>query len=322
MTALSHPEPRGSMAASRAWRGAAILSRGFRPFFLAAGVWAIVGMALWPAIFTGAIVAPTEFSAVDWHAHEMIFGYGAAVVAGFLLTAIPNWTGRLPVAGVPLAALVGLWAAGRIAVFASAAIGRTAAAVIDSTFLVVFAALVAREVAAGRNWRNLKTAGLVFALALVDVAFHVEDARSGLAEVSTRAALGLLVMLILLIGGRVTPSFTGNWLAKAGSVRGRFRPASPTEWSWRCRACRSLAGSLRRKASRPAPSRLPPALRTSGGFPGGAVSRRGGTLSCSCCTPASSSRRPGFSPSARTPSGRRRSPIPSACMCGLWARSA
>ena len=131
MTALSHPEPRGSMAASRAWRGAAILSRGFRPFFLAAGIWAVVGMALWPAIFTGAIVAPTEFSAVDWHAHEMIFGYGAAVVAGFLLTAIPNWTGRLPVAGVPLAALVGLWAAGRIAVFASAAIGRPAAAVIE-----------------------------------------------------------------------------------------------------------------------------------------------------------------------------------------------
>ena len=103
-----------------------------------------------------------------------------------------------------------------IAVLASAAIGRPAAAAIDAAFLIVFAALVAREVAAGRNWRNLKTAGLVFALALVDVAFHVEDARSGLAEVSTRAALGLVVMLILLIGGRVTPSFTGNWLAKAG----------------------------------------------------------------------------------------------------------
>ena len=217
MTPLSHREPHGSMAQSRAWRGAAVLSRGFRPFFLAAGVWAIVGMALWPAIFTGAIVAPTEFSAIDWHAHEMIFGYGAAVVAGFLLTAIPNWTGRLPVAGVPLAALVGLWGAGRIAVFASAAIGRPAAAVIDSSFLVVFAALVAREVMAGRNWRNLKTAGLVFALALVNVAFHGEDARSGLAEFSTRGALALIVMLILLIGGRVTPSFTGNWLAKACS---------------------------------------------------------------------------------------------------------
>ena len=216
MTTLFHTSPRGSAAASRAWRGAAILSRGFRPFFLAAGVWALVGMALWPAYFTGVIAIPTAFSAVDWHVHEMIFGYGGAVVAGFLLTAIPNWTGRLPVAGVPLAALAALWAAGRIAVFASAAIGRPAAAAIDTSFLIVFGALVAREVAAGRNWRNLKTAGLVFALALVNVAFHVEDARAGLAEVSSRAALGLLVVLILLIGGRVTPSFTGNWLAKAG----------------------------------------------------------------------------------------------------------
>ena len=217
MTTISHSEPRDSMALSRAWRGAAILSRGFRPFFLAAGVWALVGMALWSAAFTGAIVLPTAFSAVDWHAHEMIFGYGGAVVAGFLLTAIPNWTGRLPVAGVPLAALAVLWAAGRIAILLSAAIGRPAAAAIDASFLIVFAALVAREVAAGRNWRNLKTAALVLALALVNVAFHVEDARSGLAEVSTRAALGLFVMLILLIGGRVTPSFTGNWLAKTGT---------------------------------------------------------------------------------------------------------
>jgi uncharacterized protein involved in response to NO len=124
MTNLFHAPPRASAAASRAWRGAAILSRGFRPFFLAAGVWALVGMALWPAVFTGAIVLPTAFSAVDWHAHEMIFGYGGAVVAGFLLTAIPNWTGCLPVAGVPLAALAALWTAGRVAVFASAAIGR------------------------------------------------------------------------------------------------------------------------------------------------------------------------------------------------------
>ena len=216
MTNLFHAPPRSSAVAARAWRGAAILSRGFRPFFLAAGVWALVGMALWPAFFTGAIVLPTAFSAVDWHAHEMIFGYGGAVVAGFLLTAIPNWTGRLPVAGVPLAALAALWAAGRIAVFASSAIGRPVAAAIDPSFLIIFAVLVAREVAAGRNWRNLKMAGLVPALALVNVAFHGEDARSGLAEVSTRAALGLMLMLILLIGGRVTPSFTGNWLAKAG----------------------------------------------------------------------------------------------------------
>jgi uncharacterized protein involved in response to NO len=203
------------MHAARSWRGLAVLSRGFRPFFLAAGVWALVGMALWLGIFSGAMSIPTAFSAVDWHAHEMIFGYGEAVVAGFLLTAIPNWTGRLPVAGLPLAGLATLWAAGRLAIFASALAGRASAAVVDVSFLIVFAALVAREVVAGRNWRNMKVVALVLGLALINVAFHVEDAWQGLADFSIRAALGLLVMLILLIGGRVTPSFTGNWLAKA-----------------------------------------------------------------------------------------------------------
>ncbi len=217
MSAAGHAPVHRSADAARDWRGAALLNRGFRPFFLGAGVWALVGMALWPVVFSGAITIPTAFSPVDWHAHEMIFGYGGAVVAGFLLTAIPNWTGRLPVAGAPLAALAALWAAGRIAVFASASIGRPAAAAVDAGFLVLFSALVAREVVAGRNWRNLKVALIVLALALVDVAFHVEDAREGLAEFSMRAALGLIVMLILVIGGRVTPSFTGNWIARMGA---------------------------------------------------------------------------------------------------------
>jgi uncharacterized protein involved in response to NO len=155
VTTATQDRARRSATASRAWRGAPILSRGFRPFFLAAGAWALIGMALWPPLFTGAITIPTAFSAGDWHAHEMIFGYVGAVVAGFLLTAIPNWTGRLPVAGSLLAALAGLWGAGRIAVLASAWIGRPAAAVIDAAFLTVFGALIAREVMAGRNWRNL-----------------------------------------------------------------------------------------------------------------------------------------------------------------------
>jgi uncharacterized protein involved in response to NO len=219
MTRLDRNPPRASAARARAWRGPAILARGFRPFFLAAGAWAVIGMGVWPPLFEGRIDVPTAFSAVDWHAHEMIFGYGAAVIAGFLLTAIPNWTGRLPVAGLPLAGLATLWAAGRIAVFSSAAIGRAAGGAIDASFLFVFAALAAREVVAGRNWRNLKTIGLVLALALINLAFHVEDARSGLASFSIRAALAVIVMLILLIGGRVIPSFTGNWLAKAGAGR-------------------------------------------------------------------------------------------------------
>ena len=218
MTDAPPTNPIRSAAGARSWRGAAIFSRGFRPFFLAAGVWALVGVALWPFIFVGAVDIPTAFSPVDWHAHEMIFGYVGAVVAGFLMTAIPNWTGRLPVTGRPLAALVALWAAGRLAIFASAIIGRPAAAATDAAFLVVFTALVAREVIAGRNWRNAKVVALVAALGLANIAFHFEDARVGFAEYTQRAALGLIVMLILLIGGRVTPSFTNNGLARSGAT--------------------------------------------------------------------------------------------------------
>ena len=201
----------------------------------------------------------------------MIFGYGGAVVAGFLLTAIPNWTGRLPVAGTPLAALAALWGVGRIAVFASAPIGRTAAAVVDAGFLVVFAALVGREVVAGKNWRNLKVAGLVLALALVDVTFHVEDAREGVADFSIRAGLALVVMLILLIGGRVTPSFTGNWIARmgAGARRGRRDDAGDDDARdgrpYRPRPRRledhRLRLSLRRPRARRAPRHGVPAPR-------------------------------------------------------------
>ena len=174
---MAADQTRRSAAASRAWRGAPLLCRGFRPFFLAAGAWALIGMALWPPVFTGAITIPTAFSTVDWHIHEMIFGYVAAVVAGFLLTAIPNWTGRLPVPGCRLQRSR-IWKVA-VAVPMSAWIGCAPAAVADAAFLTVFAALVAREVITGRNWRNLKVVAVVLALALVNVAFHLEDARSG-----------------------------------------------------------------------------------------------------------------------------------------------
>ena len=82
---------------------------GFRPFFLAAGIWSAVAMALWLGGLAGAVVLPTAFDPAVWHAHEMLFGFVAAVIAGFLLTAIPNWTGRLPLRGNGLALLVGLW---------------------------------------------------------------------------------------------------------------------------------------------------------------------------------------------------------------------
>src|SRR5215468_1190985 len=147
------------------YAGSALFSYGFRPFFLGAAVWAALAIVLWLPQYFGHLKLPTAFAPLDWHIHEMIYGYVAAAVAGFLLTAIPNWTGRLPVNGYSLAALFGLWVAGRIAIFTSAVIGEDLAAVIDIAFLAVLAAAATREITAGKNWRNLRV--LVMLLVLI-----------------------------------------------------------------------------------------------------------------------------------------------------------
>ena len=208
-------------AARRAYRGPALFSFGYRPFFLFAAVWSALAVPIWVWSFLGA--GPTAH--LEWHVHEMLFGYLAGVVAGFLTTAIPNWTGRMPVIGAPLAALAALWIAGRAAMLLAYYIGPLAA-VIDSAFLLAFAAVVWREVLAGRNWRNLPVCALVSVLALGNVAFHL-DAWFGYSGVGQRLALGAVAVLVALIGGRITPSFTRNWMharahAALPAPEGRF----------------------------------------------------------------------------------------------------
>jgi uncharacterized protein involved in response to NO len=99
----------------RGWNGAAILSFGFRPFFLMAAIWAALAMTVWVVVLTGRDVLPIAFDPIGWHAHELLFGYLGAVIAGLLLTAVPNWTGSLPLVGRPLGVLAGLWGLGRVA---------------------------------------------------------------------------------------------------------------------------------------------------------------------------------------------------------------
>src|SRR5215469_6059934 len=120
-----------------AYQGPAILSYGFRPFFLLGSIYAGAMIPVWLGIFEGELQLPTAFAPRDWHVHEMLFGYVAAIVGGFLLTAVPNWTGRLPLQGTPLAVLVSSWLAGRIAVCMSAWIGWEIAGAIDAAFLVL-----------------------------------------------------------------------------------------------------------------------------------------------------------------------------------------
>jgi uncharacterized protein involved in response to NO len=194
-----------------------LLSAGFRPFFLAAGLWACLSMLVWILVLRGTVTLPTLFGPVTWHLHELLFGFVAAAIAGFLLTAIPNWTGRLPLQGWPLVGLVLLWILGRVAVAISEWTGPLVASAADLSFLIVFALVVAREILAGRNWRNLP---VLIALTLLIVANALIHAGAlgwmGWEESGVRLAISVVVMLISLIGGRIIPSFTTNWLRRRG----------------------------------------------------------------------------------------------------------
>ncbi len=198
-----------------------MLSHGFRPFFLLAGVWAAVAVALWLAWLTTDFGLPTAFDPVTWHTHEMLFGFAVAAIAGFLLTAIPNWTGRLPVRGLPLLGLAALWLAGRIAVAVSELIGAPIAATIDLAFLAVLFLVIVRELIAGKNRKNLPVAVIIVLLAAANGVIHAEAIEwitvSDL--LGQRLAIILIVLLISLIGGRIIPSFTRNWLVKQNATR-------------------------------------------------------------------------------------------------------
>ncbi len=198
----------------RTYAGPALLSYGFRPFFLFGAIFAAGAVLLWLPMSSGELSMATAFAPRDWHVHEMLYGYIAAVMTGFLLTAIPNWTGRLPIQGGPLLVLVAVWLAGRLVVALSATIGWLPAAIVDVCFLVLVAAAAAREIAAGKNWRNLKIVAMIGLLLAGNIAFHIEAHLYGVADHGIRIGIAAMVLLITVIGGRIIPSFTRNWLAR------------------------------------------------------------------------------------------------------------
>ncbi|MCY1126355.1 NnrS family protein [Frigidibacter sp. RF13] len=207
----------GNAQAMRNWTGPAVLSYGFRPFFFLAAVWAVVSLAIWVAVLSGRWPYDLPFAPLDWHVHSLVFGFVPAVAAGFLLTAVPNWTGRLPVVGWPLAGLAALWLSGRLATTLPLPLGATARAVCDLVFPVALATLLGREIVAGRNWRNLAVLGPVLFLTGGQMVFHLQAAEAnGSSGAGARLALSAVIFLITLIGGRITPSFTRNWLVQRG----------------------------------------------------------------------------------------------------------
>ena len=209
------------------YQGPAILSYGFRPFFFFGSVYAGLAMLVWLPLFYGHLELWSLFDPIDWHVHEIFFGYLAAIISGFLFTAVPNWTGRMPIQGRPLLLLVLLWGAGRVAIAFSGYLGWVWAMVIDLSFLTAIVLVIGNEVIAGKNWRNLKVLLPLSVFLGANVLFHLEVHFDGLSNYSQRLAMATAIILIMLIGGRIVPSFTRNYLVRENPGRlpapfGRF----------------------------------------------------------------------------------------------------
>ncbi len=203
----------------RQYRGPALFSFGFRPFFLGGSIIAAVLPLVTALALAGGIPWNGGVNIIAWHGHEMIYGFIAAIAAGFILTAVPNWTGRLPMTGARLGFLAGLWLAGRLAMLVSDMPGGVAVALIDASFLFALDLFLWREVLAGKNWRNAPVCILILLLAVGNAVWHVQMINGG-GVLGLHFGIAVMAVMLALIGGRVTPSFTRNWLAKAGREAG------------------------------------------------------------------------------------------------------
>lgn len=187
-----------------------LFALGFRPFYLLAGLFAAGAIGLWLAVYAGEVTVMGYLSGVAWHRHEMIFGFAAAVIAGFLLTAVRNWTGRPTPNGMALAALAVLWLLGRILILTGPA---PVAAIVDVAFLPVLAFAIALPIVRAANARNMKLIVVLAGLTLANAAYHLSANGVFAAEwmsTATLAALDFIAILIAIMGGRVIPAFTTN----------------------------------------------------------------------------------------------------------------
>ena len=198
-----------------------LLSYAFRPFFLLTAAWAVIGLAAWFALLHGVFWPGAPTNVVFWHIHEMVFGFIAAAMAGFLLTAIATWTGRPPVQGIPLGILVAAWLLGRIVSVVSGGLPASVIVPAELAFPVMLSYLVTREIVAARNRRNYIVALIVSLFPLMDFAYLLGDSVAVGPTLSSALYFmpHVVVLLIAIIGGRITPAFTGNWLRARGEDR-------------------------------------------------------------------------------------------------------
>ncbi|MGB5396511.1 MAG: NnrS family protein [Gammaproteobacteria bacterium] len=195
---------------TEAERRLALFDLGFRPFFLLAGISAVVLVAFWVYDYATGSSESNYYPAIVWHGHEMIFGYSVAVIAGFLLTAVRNWTGLQTPGGYPLAGLVLLWLAGRVSALYSGVLPHWSIAFIDLAFLPVLAIVLSVPLLRKRQKHNLVFLLVLMALTVANVLVHLQ--LLGLTEASASQGLNfaiyVIVFLVSVLGGRVIPFFT------------------------------------------------------------------------------------------------------------------
>ncbi len=208
------------------FRSSPFFSYGFRPFFLLAGLLAVLGMALWLLAINGSPWPVQASRSTFWHAHEMGLGFGGAVMAGFILTAGANWTGRPPIRGPLLVCLVLGWLCGRAAMLYSGLLPATLTMLLDLLFPVLLGLLVTREIVGARNRRNYGVLTIVWALTVFTILYHVaaigslsEESAADMQRIVARLFVYLLAVLITVLGGRVIPGFTGSWLRMRGASK-------------------------------------------------------------------------------------------------------
>lgn len=200
-------------------RRLALFAYGFRPFFLLAGMDALVNMGVWLAVYFDPQIWPAEaIPAMYWHAHEMLFGFVAAAIGGFLLTAVPGWTGRTSYSGAPLVCLTLLWLAGRFAMLPLAMLQPWAASAIDLAFFPAITLVLAPPLIRARKFRNLPFIGLLAVLFLANLCFHLGS--TGMLDAGEHIGLGIaldvVAILIVIVGGRIIPAFTRSGMARHG----------------------------------------------------------------------------------------------------------
>ncbi|SPS00965.1 NnrS family protein [Cupriavidus taiwanensis] len=203
--------PSGKAPSGPPPRGFALFALGFRPFYLGGAVFAALAIAAWSAMVAGvhAFAPAPALPAMFWHAHEMVFGFAAAIVVGFLFTAGRAWTGQPTPTGAALAVLFGLWLAGRVGLWVAPGTGAFA---IEAAFLPLAALAFTRTLVRGGNRRNYPLALALWLLALADIASLWLQARGhdAGAMLACRAGVALVTLFVVVIGGRVIPMFTTN----------------------------------------------------------------------------------------------------------------